>query len=271
MIDRSVNLKKLLLQSEKLNVSILTSKVKDENLKIAIYEKLRALWTYNSNAIEGSTLSLGDTIFFLKEGITVVGKPFKDFLDAKNHAEAIDFLYDVIQTKRPLSPGLMKEINALLLSGITETPAMNAQGQRIMKKATPGQYKKQPNHVLQSDGSLHRYVDPVQVESEMEKLFQWVENHIDSEHPIITASNAHYHMTRIHPFDDGNGRGSRILMNLILIKKFYPPAIIKTEKRKEYLEALKEADKNLLEPFIEFIAKSLISTQKMILEELQAR
>jgi Fic family protein len=84
----------------------------------AVTEKLKMEWTYDSNAIEGSTLTLGETIFFLREGLTVEGKPLKDFVDARNHAEAIDFLQDVIRNKRPISEGLIKEINAMLLKGI---------------------------------------------------------------------------------------------------------------------------------------------------------
>jgi len=98
-----------------------------------IEEKLRIDWTYDSNAIEGSTLTRGETWFFLREGLTVEGKPFKDFLDARNHAEAIDYLYQVIQDKRPITPGLIKELNALLLLGVTYTEALNAMGERIKK------------------------------------------------------------------------------------------------------------------------------------------
>jgi Fic family protein len=91
----------------------------------AIQQKLRIDWTYDSNAIEGSSLTRGETLFFLQEGLTVEGKPFKDFLDARNHAEAIDWLYDVIKQNRPVTPGLVKEINALLLSGVRYTPAID--------------------------------------------------------------------------------------------------------------------------------------------------
>ena len=81
-------------------------------------------WTYNSNAMEGSTLSRGETHFFLTEGLTVEGKPLKDFTDAQSHAEAIDFLHDIVANKRPITEGLIKEFNALLLSGIKHTDAI---------------------------------------------------------------------------------------------------------------------------------------------------
>jgi len=246
-----------------------TLKNKHTSVWPTIQEKLKFTWTYDSNAIEGSTLTLGDTIFYLKEGLTVEGKPLKDFVDASNHAEAIDFLYEVISNQRPISEGLIKEINGLLLNGVKSTPAINEQGQKVEKKARPGEYKREANHVLQADGTIHRYVDPVHVASEMEKLCRWITEQDGHLHPIGIAAVAHYNMVRIHPFDDGNGRGARILMNLILIKAGYPPAIVKNEKRRTYLEALKKADDGNLEPFVEFIASSLAETQEMILEDIE--
>ena len=82
-----------------------------------LQKKLKIDWTYDSNAIEGSTLTRGETGFFLEHELTVEGKPFKDFLDARNHAEAIDLLYMIIKEQRPLTEGVVKELNALLLSG----------------------------------------------------------------------------------------------------------------------------------------------------------
>jgi len=100
----------------------------------AIQEKLRIDWTYDSNAIEGTSLTRGETLFFLREGLTVEGKPLKDFLDARNHAEAIDWLYEVIKDNRSVSQRLIKEMNALLLSGVKYTLAINQSGQKVRKK-----------------------------------------------------------------------------------------------------------------------------------------
>ena len=91
--------------------------------------------------IEGSSLTRGETLFFLKEGLTVEGKPLKDFLDARNHAEAIDWLYETIRENRPVTPGLVKKINALLLFGIKDTPAMDESGRKIRKPANSGKSK----------------------------------------------------------------------------------------------------------------------------------
>lgn len=244
---------------------------------VAIQQKLRAEWTYNSNAIEGSTLTLGETIFFLQEGLTVEGKPFKDFLDARNHAQAIDLLFDVIAQQRSISAGLIKELNALLLAGVTATPALSPQGQKVQKAATPGQYKQQPNHVLQQDGSIHHYVEPLQVAAEMDALCDWIKAGRQNQqppqktapHPLIIAGIAHYNMVRIHPFDDGNGRGARILMNLILLMAGYTPIIVQNTQRRAYLQALAQADQGDISNFLQFIAASMHATQTMILDALQ--
>jgi Fic family protein len=233
-----------------------------------VMEKLKMEWTYDSNAIEGSTLTLGETIFFLREGLTVEGKPLKDFLDARNHIDAIDFLYDVISDERPITEGLIKEINALLLKGIEHTDAVDLTGKKTKKKATPGHYKKTPNTVIQLDGTIHEYTAPLHVTTEMEKLISWINENIDKKHGLITGAVAHYNLVRIHPFDDGNGRGARLLMNLIFMKKRLPPAVIRNERRRLYLDTLTKADKGDLEPFVRFVGESLVSTQKVIVENL---
>ena len=251
-----------------LNDKINLLKESDKSLWLTIAKKLKVDWTYHSNSLEGSTLTLGETLFFLNEGLTVEGKPFRDFLDARNHAEAIDYLYDIISSNRNISESVIKEINALLLSGVTHTAAQNPQGESVKKILIAGEYKKQPNHVLQPDGTIHKYVDPLNVKDEMEELIRWVNESIHHLNPIQVAATAHYNLVRIHPFDDGNGRGARIFMNLILIKAGYFPAVIRTEKKRTYLEALSIADKGDLMPFIEFITQELITTYKEVIGNL---
>lgn len=255
-------------KADSLNNHIKSLKNKDIKLWDTVRTKLKIDWTYHSNSIEGSTLTRGETHFFLTEGLTVEGRPFKDFVDTKNHAAAIDWLQDIIHDQREISEGLIKEINALLLFGVDSTQAVNSFGQKIQKKATPGHYKTQPNHVLLPNGDIHHYVDPVHVQIQMQALVEWINTHGDKLHPLALASIFHYHLVRIHAFDDGNGRGARILMNLILMKKGYFPAVIKTEKKRTYLETLHKADQGNINPFIVFIASELIETLEMVLNDL---
>lgn len=103
----------------------------------------------------------------------------------------------------------------------------------------------------------------------MEYLCQWVSDSLNQLHPVIVGAIAHYNLVRIHPFDDGNGRGARMLMNMILLKKQFPPAIIRMEQRRMYLAALEAADKGDLNPFAEFVASSLIGTETEMLKVLE--
>ena len=268
-IQETPRLKMLLQEVDELKNRIDSKRPFHHDIWETIQKKLKIDWTYDSNAIEGSTLTRGETAFFLQEGLTVEGKPLKDFLDARNHAEAIDFLYQVVNSERTSSEGVIKEMNALLLLGVKHTSARDQFGNQTQKPVAAGHYKQLPNHVLQADGAIHYYTDPLQVAGEMQQLCEWVLLNINIRHPVIVSSIGHYNMVRIHPFDDGNGRGARILMNLILIKKGYPPAVIKMEQRRAYLESLATADQGDLSLFVELVAKALSQTQETILEDLK--
>jgi Fic family protein len=255
--------------ADQLQVEINQAKEQNPHLWNTIITRLRTDWTYNSCGIEGSTLSRGETHFFLTEGLTVEGKPFKDFLDARNHAEAVDLLFDVVASQQSITAGLIKEVNALLLKGVSDTPARNQSGGLVYKPATPGEYKKHPNHVLKADGTIHHYVEPIHVSSQMQALLDWVNLSIDTIHPIHIAAVAHYNMVRIHPFDDGNGRGARFLMNLILLHKHHFPAVVQLETKRYYLDALNEADRGNLTPFVDYIADCLILTKRSVIDALK--
>jgi len=267
-VSKTDELKLLLNEIDSLQTEIDKKRPMQPERWQAVMGKLKMEWIYDSNAIEGSTLTLGETIFFLRESLTVEGKPLKDFVDARNHADAIDFLYDVINDQRPITEGLIKEINGLLLKGVEYTDAIDPTGKKTRKKTNPGQYKKTPNTVLQLDGTIHDYTDPLHVITEMEALIAWIDGHIDSQHALITGAVAHYNLTRIHPFGDGNGRGARLLMNLILMEKLLPAAVIRNEQRRLYLDTLAKADKGDLGPFVRFVGESLVSTQKTIVGNL---
>ncbi len=266
-VPDSPELQKLLDLTNQLNQKIETRRKEAPYLWPTIQEKLQVSWTYNSNAIEGNTLTYGETLFLVQEGITAKGKPLKDHIEAKNHHEAIYILLDIVKDNRAISESFIKELNAILLQGVKSTPAVNQHGDRVNKPATPGQYKKLPNHVLLPQGGMHRYVDPLQVQPQMEQLCQWINDHLEAINPVLVAAMAHYNLVRIHPFDDGNGRGVRILMNLILMKKGFPPAVIRNENRPDYIGALNQANEGNLAPFVEFITQSLIETQEVMVED----
>lgn len=237
----------------------------------ALQERLRIEWTYNSNAIEGNTLTFGETLFFLREGLTSEGKPLKDYLEAQNHSEAIEGLEEILKSERPLTESVIKELHAVLMKGMQFSMAKGGQGQLIQKKIHVGKYKMLPNHVLTMSGKIHHYTEPLHVKEEMEKLLEWLHSAKNLE-PIEKAAVFHYRFVAIHPFDDGNGRMARLLMNLILMKAGYPPCIIKRIHRKIYLEMLATVDqKKTFEPFIEFVAKELFETLEMMFSILEGK
>lgn len=238
------------------------------NLVKIIQDKLRFTWTYHSNAIEGNKLTLGDTIFFLQEGLTVGGKPLKDFLDTQNHSEAIEYLYEVVTQKIPINATFLKSLNALLLKGVDTILSVDAHGNRIQKQLLPGQYKKDPNYVLQPDNTIHTYVEPEEVSYQVDELCEWITESEKKYHPVVIAGIAHYNFVRIHPFQDGNGRCGRLLMNFLLMREHYYPGIIEVEKRRDYLNGLKVADKGHASPIIQFTADAVQKTQTMVLEEI---
>lgn len=241
------------------------------DLSQTLQEKLRIEWTYNSNAIEGNTLTYGETAFFLREGLTSEGKPLKDYLEAKNHVETIDGLHEIIQNKRKLTESLIKELHFLLLRNVQFTYAKGADGNLIKKPVNAGKYKMQPNHVLTLTGEIHYYTDPVHVKDEMEKLIKWYRTE-DTLHILEKAAIFHYRFVAIHPFDDGNGRMARLLMNLILMQAGFPPCIVKNEHRRKYLETLNLADKKKdYIPFILFIEQELEQTMNSILNIVQGK
>lgn len=234
-------------------------------------EKLRIDWTYNSNAMEGNTLSYGETAFFLREGLTSEGKPLKDYIEAKNHAEAIDYLLDVIKGDREITEGFIKELHALLLKDIHFTYAKGSNGQLVKKPLNAGKYKMLPNHVLTISGKIHKYADPIHVKDDMEELMKWF-NKEKTLNIVEKACIFHYKFVAIHPFDDGNGRMARLLMNLILMKAGYPPCIIKNVNRRKYLANLELIDlEKKYQSFIEFICEELLSTQKTMLDILEGK
>lgn len=247
----------LLWEIDELRALYLKKRPLSDEERAARYEELRIKWTYNSNAIEGNSLTLGETAFYLREGLTSEGKPLIDYLEARNHAETIDWLKTIAKKDKPITEGVVKDLNALLHKGITERPAMGADGKQVMRKINPGAYKTQPNHVITLSGEIHYYVDPLQVAGEMEKLVQTIVNEEGKMHPVELAALVHYEITRIHPFDDCNGRGARLLMNLILMRSDFPPVVIKMEERRRYLETLEAADKGNREPFYIFIAEHI--------------
>ena len=192
-----------------------------ETLK-SLKESINLEWTYNSNGIEGNTLTLKETQVVL-EGITVGGKSIKEHLEAINHDKAIWFLNDLVKDNEPISEWNIKSIHQLILKDIDNEHA--------------GRYRKE-NVTIK--GATHIPPDYIKVPELMEKLILTYKTW-NKYHPIIRAALLHGELVKIHPFVDGNGRTSRLLMNLDLMNSGYNPVIIKKESKLKYYEALDKA------------------------------
>lgn len=216
----------------------------------SLEESINLEWTYNSNVLEGNTLTLRETQVVL-EGITVGGKSIKEHLEAINHEKAILYLNYLVKEKNPITEWNIKSIHQLVLKNIDDENA--------------GRYRRE-NVTIK--GAIHIPPDYLKVPELMEKLILSYEYWKDF-HPIIQAALLHGELVKIYPFVDGNGRTSRLLMNLVLMNYRYNPVIIKKEDRLEYYEALDKAHTTgNYTDFVKLITKLEIEMLKKYLELL---
>ena len=199
----------------------------------SLREKLLLEWTYHSNAIEGNTLTMNETKVVL-EGITVGGKTMREHLEVINHRDAIAYVEDIVHKEEPLSEWQIKNLHRLVLKGIDDHYA--------------GVYRDQQVFIA---GANHVPPEPLLIKENMEKLMQWYETEAQSFHPVARGAMLHVLFVGIHPFIDGNGRTSRLLLNLELMKAGFPPVVIKVANRLAYYNALDKA--HMTEDYTDFI------------------
>lgn len=211
--------------------------------------------TYNSNAIEGNRLTLKETFLVINEGLTVKGKSLKDHLEAKNHNEAIHYLYDLIEhdKRQTVSERLIRSLQQLVIKDIEDQDS--------------GQYRK-GNVII--TGSIHRPPDAYEVPKLMEDMIAWVRKNQSKLHPVELAAAAHHKLVHIHPFTDGNGRTARLFMNLILMRKGYPLAVILKNDRQKYYRALDRADHGNMSEIEKLIAQSVERSMNIYLQVIKS-
>ena len=220
-------------------------------------QELDIKYTYESNCIEGNSLTLGETDQVINTGLTIGGKPLVDHLEAINHQEAILYIRDVAKQNIELSIREIQNIHSLVLKGIQDQHA--------------GQFRKQPVFVMQQNGSKHEFPQPFILPKLMEDFFLFFNEKKNTMHPVEMAAHLHQKLVNIHPFIDGNGRTSRLVMNLYLFKHGYPVTVIDSEmsKRKEYYTVLSNYRGVISggdsEPFQLFVAQK---TKESLIEQL---
>ena len=209
-----------------------------------LHEQQVLEWTYHSNAIEGNTLTLKETKVVL-EGITIGGKSLREHFEVINHKEAIDYVEAIVQGHEILSEWQIKAIHHLVLKNIDNQNA--------------GVYRQE--NVLIA-GAEHRPPNFLKVPEQMAALMAWYEQTADL-HAIECAARLHVDFVSIHPFSDGNGRTSRLLMNFELMRRGFLPVIIPVETRLNYYNALDTAHtRGNYEPFITLVANLEMATLK---------
>jgi Fic family protein len=179
-------------------------------------------YTYHSNSIEGNTLTLRETALVLKEGITIAGKTMKEHLEVINHQQAYDFVKELVTEEADLNKRVVLEIHALILHG---------------NRQDAGRYRTEQVGIL---GSRHQPPDHFRVPDLMDDYYAYYEAQKQTAHPVLLAADMGERLVTIHPFVDGNGRTSRLVMNLLLLRAGYPLTIIRTEDKGAYFDALEK-------------------------------
>jgi Fic family protein len=180
--------------------------------------------TFTSNAIEGNALTAGETVLILEKGITVSGKPLKDHLETVEHAKALAWVLDVAGRKdAPITEADLRNLHRLAVGQSTQGNA--------------GRYADRPRSMDTGTSALD-FPAPAKIPTLVADLLAWLD---ERQYEPATAFEAHLRLVRIHPFNDGNGRTARLLMNLILARSGFPPIAVRPEDRPAYLRALDTA------------------------------
>ena len=203
-----------------------------------LQEQMEIKYTYNSNHIEGNTLTLKETQLLLEEGLTVHNKPLPDVLEIKNHPEAIDYI-ETIAKKIELKEVDILTIHQIIKRGVDDDA---------------GRYRS--GHVIIT-GSSHIPPPAYEIQFLIPTMIAEYNRNPNELVPIELAAWLHYRFVNIHPFNDGNGRVARLLMNLTLIRYGYPMTVISYSDRRQYYNTLDKADKGNLVPFVNFVASSV--------------
>lgn len=212
-------------------------------------EQLAVEWTYNTNAIEGNTLTLRETQLILETGLTIGGKSLREHLEVINHREAIDYIGTLTDQSEPVAAHHVCQIHRLVLARIDDDHA--------------GQYRRRPVRIA---GSSHQPAEAWEVPHLMDSWEKWLSESGQTLHAIERAALAHYRLVAIHPFLDGNGRTARLVMNLLLMREGYPPTIILRVNRWQYYQVLAQADAGREAPLVNFVGRSVERSLTLYLE-----
>ncbi len=216
-----------------------------------IKESLTIEWTYNSNSIEGNTLTLRETQMVLQEGITVKGKSLREHFEAKNHEKAIEYLYSLVNENYTLRSIDILSLHELVL--------------RMIEDEFAGRIR---NGGVRITGANFVPPNANKVSDLLDELIDFVNSNPLDLNDIELATVFHHKLVWIHPFFDGNGRTVRLAMNLLLMRKGFPPAIILKNDRKKYYEALNQANSGNYQKLMLLMSQALERTLNIYISSL---
>lgn len=231
-----------------------------------LWRKLRLEWNYNSNHIEGNTLTYGETKLLLMFDKTTGDHSKREYDEMEAHDAAVLMVQEWAEDKtRTLTESDIRELNKVILVKPFWKEAITPDGQTTRRKIKIGEYKEHPNSVRLPNGEMFHYAKPEEVPIKMQELMDWYRSSSDLD-PAVLAAELHYRFIRIHPFDDGNGRVARLLVNYVLMLRNLPPVVIKSAEKTKYLTALQKADVGDRDAFHTYMAEQLIWSLELTLK-----
>jgi Fic family protein len=225
-----------------------------------LWQKLRLEWNYNSNHIEGNTLTYGETVLLLLHDQTHGDHTMREYEEMKAHDVGIEHLRQLARdSSRLISEADIRDLNRIILKEPFWKPTQTADWQPTRSKVIPGDYKTLPNSVVRATGELFEFAAPFEVPARMQALVAWLARALEegSLHLVEIAAKLHHDFVLIHPFDDGNGRVARMLVNYLLLREGYLPLIVPTGEKNAYLASLRLADAGDLTPLAHFLGRQL--------------
>jgi Fic family protein len=232
---------------------------------LRIWQRFRVEWSFHSNHIEGNTLNYGETLLLLIYGRTKGDHLIREYEEMKGHDVAIEYIRGLAKDERGITESEIRDLNKILLKEgfyrVAETP----EGEPTKRWIEPGKYKSHPNYVITASGEIFYFTAPESVPAEMKTLVDWMESEWNTPSmPLLDfLARLHHKFSIIHPFDDGNGRVVRILINYYLLRLGLLPLVVSTYDRKEYLDTLANADTGDLTKLIAFLERCMVASLKL--------
>lgn len=217
-------------------------------------EQILVEWIYNSNAIEGSTITLQETRLILETGLTIGGKTLREHFEVTNHRDAIEYVEQLVVPQETITPFHVRQIHKLVLSQIDD--------------ANAGKYRETQVRIA---GARHVPPESWELPIRMTEWGEWLTQSSQTAHPVVLAALAHHRLVEIHPFVDGNGRTARLVMNLLLMQRGYPPTVILRSDRQSYYRVLSLADDGKEKSLVNFVGKAVERSLTLYLDACTKR